>query len=98
MELKFNRHISIALIGINIIGTAMLCYLLWNNILLWWHLNYYVFTITVLTGIAFLFIENKALRDLGQLYGICWCLIAVIGLWFAGLHIHMHYVSSEITL
>lgn len=82
MALKFNRHISIALIGINIIGTVLLCYLLWNYILLRWHLNYYVFVITVLTGITFLFIENKnkTLRDLGKLYGICWCFIAVIGL------------------
>ena len=82
MALKFNRHISIALIGINIIGTVLSCYLLWNYILLRWHLNYYIFAITVLTGIAFLFIgnKNKTLRDLGKLYGFCWCFIAVIGL------------------
>lgn len=82
MALKLNHHTSISIISINIIGTVLLCYLLWNNILLRWHLNYYVFAITVLTGIAFLFIENKnkTLRDLGKLYGICWSFIAVIGL------------------
>lgn len=82
MALKFNRHTSIALIGINIIGTVLLCYLLWNNILLRWHLNYYVFAITALAGIALLFIKskNKIFCDLGKLYGTCWCVITVVGL------------------
>lgn len=82
MALKFNRHISIALIGINIIGTVLSCYLLWNYILLRWHLNYYIFAITALTGIAVMFIEckNKTFRYLGKFYGICWCLITIIGL------------------
>lgn len=82
MALKLNRHTSIAIISINIIGTVLLCYLLWNNILLRLHLNYYVFAITALTGIALLFIEskNKLFCKLGKLYGICWCFIAVIGL------------------
>ena len=82
MALKLNRHTSISIISINIIGTVLLCYLLWNNILLRWHLNYFIFAITALTGIALLFIKskNKIFRDLGKLYGICWCFIAVIGL------------------
>lgn len=82
MALKLNRHTSIAIISINIIGTVLLCYLLCNNILLRWHLNYCIFAISALTGIALLFIEskNKLFRDFAKLYGICWCFIAVIGL------------------
>ncbi len=82
MALKFNLHTSIVLIGINIIGTGLLCYLLWNYILLRWYLNYYIFAITALAGIALLFIEskNKIFRDLGKVYGICWCFITIIGL------------------
>lgn len=80
--MALNRHTSISIISINIIGTVLLCYLLWNNILLRWHLNYFIFAITALTGIALLFInsKNKIFRDLGKLYGICWCFIAIMGL------------------
>lgn len=82
MALKFNLHTSVILLGINIIGTVLLCYLLWNYILLRWHLNYYIFAITALAGIALLFIEskNKIFRALGKFYGICWCFITIIGL------------------
>lgn len=71
MALEFNSHTSIALIGINIIGTVLLCFLLWNDILLRWHLSYYIFAIADFTGIALLFIErkNKIFRDFGKVYG-----------------------------
>ena len=96
MALEFNSHTSTALIGINIIGTVLLCFLLWNDILLRWHLSYYIFAIMDLTGIALLFIERKNIfRDFGKVYGISWCFIAVIGL--LG-YIHLLYVILEITL
>ena len=81
MAIQLKHHTSIAIICINIIGTILLCYLLWNNIVLRWHLNYFIFAITVLSGIAILFIQsrNEIFHYLGILYGINWCFNGVIG-------------------
>lgn len=78
---NYKEHI----LALHLVGLVICAVIACNQIQLRWHLGYFIFWITAFSGIIFVFFSLKRYWSTAiiKLYGFCWILFSLIGLFIS---------------